>query len=77
MGTIEIYSFQALVQTCIMKITIVVIGILVVIIYLIMKLFPIKCPKCNEKCKESFYMCGMEDSLYYECPNHGDINNLI
>lgn len=40
-------------------------------------LFPVKCPKCNKKCREQFYMPGCIDSFYYECPEHGDIDNLI
>lgn len=59
-----------------MKITIVIIGILVVLINIMMKLFPTKCPKCNKKCEESFYIEGINDSFYYKCPNHGDIDNL-
>lgn len=38
--------------------------------------FPIKCPKCNKKCEKKYYITGLEDSAYYNCEEHGDINNL-
>lgn len=52
------------------------IGIIIVIYWLLFWVFPIKCPKCNKKCIPNYYIPGIEDSFYYECPEHGDINEL-
>lgn len=40
-------------------------------------IFPIKCPKCNKKCHESYHLPGYDDSLYYECPEHGNIDEIV
>lgn len=54
-----------------------------IIFYLIMLfviilpiILPTKCPKCDKKCSESYYFSGAVDSMYYACPEHGDINKL-
>lgn len=36
----------------------------------------VKCPKCEKECSESYYAPGIVDSMYYECPDHGNINKL-
>jgi len=43
---------------------------------LLPSLFSTKCPKCNKKCKESYYLPGCTDSFYYECDEHGNIDML-
>lgn len=57
-----------------MSIVITIFGILIIGPVLLELFFPVKCPKCNKKCNKSFYLSGYMDSLYYECPEHGDIN---
>jgi hypothetical protein len=49
----------------------------IIIVFLLKKyLWVVKCPKCNKKCNASYYVPGVNDSLYYECPEHGDLNLL-
>ena len=50
--------------------------IIAILIILLSFIPPIKCPKCNQKCKESYYLPGCNDSLFFECPEHGNINLL-
>ena len=50
--------------------------IVVFILVFVLANVPIKYPKCNKKCNTNYYMPGYLDSMYYECPEHGDINKL-
>lgn len=41
------------------------------IILFIIAIFPIKCDKCNINMEEKYYVPGISDSLYYQCPKCG------
>jgi hypothetical protein len=58
-----------------MIILLIIIGIIFAI-NLLNLIFPIKCPKCKRKCNERYHYPGCSDSLYYQCSEHGNINNL-
>lgn len=51
-------------------------AILFTIILLLPAIFKTKCPKCKNNCKESYYLLGDNDSFYYKCPVHGNIDKI-
>ena len=47
------------------------------VILTIIALLPVRCPKCNKKCKEEYHGdIFYAGNLYFKCPEHGDIDQL-